>query len=191
MTTVVAIVTDDKVMIGSDSGSSTSRLIFNNRGPKFVKKGHWMFGYTGNGIMMNFMHEISEEDMLPYLDHDMSHLRRIVEKYFVPKRQIVKSRENDEALNWQMVAVTFGHIFEIENDGGVFEVATMGDDDVSFFAVGSGRYYALGALDAMYRSGRKFNPAKAMERALEAAARFDPWTQGPFHTETMEGGDDE
>ena len=66
-------------------------------------------------------------------------------------------------------------------------------DPYGLFAIGTGAQYALGAMYAMLPKNGKLDVALARKMAIKSisvAAKFDPYTGAPYHTQ-VQGRDED
>jgi len=174
MTTTLALKLKNKVVFASDSAASTDyRIHLYNHG-KFFK--------TSNGIVIGNAGSVREQQIvefgltIPTLEHAES-----VEHYMYRLANAIKSallsekaNKDDEWCRSSFIVYYDGRLFEFDVD---FQIAEHSDN---YEAIGSGQYYAIGAMDAMLQRGDD-DPVEIAKKAVETAIRHDPFSVGPVH----------
>lgn len=180
MTCIVGLEYDGKVYMGGDSAAVANSNLQLSNTPKVFKKQKLLIGYTWSFRMGQI---IQYAKAFPKIKEYPDNYEYLV-KSFVPFiRGLFKEAgwlkiENSRDEGGQFLIGIRGQLFEINSD---FSVLKMIDD---FNAVGSGAYYALGALRILKHNTDK-EPTIKVGLALEAAAYFSTSVSSPFVIEKL------
>ncbi len=197
MTTIIGIQCDGFCIAATDSRisevDSGSNLIsqfvsLKETNTKIAMNGRYLLGAAGDLRAINILHHLFQPPPAPptlkgkKLDHFITvkfipALREIFESsgYAMPDKDD-KSHVAEHASTVFM-AVN-GTIYIIDGDYAWIS------DSAGLFAIGSGAQYALGSLYTQMPKGKiTLQMAKKMAlRAINVAAKFDPYTGAPYHT---------
>lgn len=187
MTCIVGLVERDpklgrRVWMGADSvaGDSnyyTVRLVT----PKVFVKGDYIIGYTSSfrmGQILQYQTSLPKLDAPLVLDPPRDRLHAFMIQKFVPA--VAKAfetdgwlqKEKDRKSGGQFLVGVGGELFEIEDD-----FAVLKHVDFDFSVVGSGMYFAQGAVYALRDSN---NPRRRITTALDAAKNFNAYVRPPY-----------
>jgi ATP-dependent protease HslVU (ClpYQ) peptidase subunit len=173
MTTLVAVCKNDEIAIAADSlttfGDTRLSANFDKTSDKIVR-------YHGNyiGLCGSAAHQLVFQSLLAkHDDLDFSNKAAIFETFrklhpILKEQHFLnpKEEEDDPYESTQVTAL-------VANEHGIFGVYSMREvfEYTQFWAVGSGREFALGAMHALYP---KLRTAAAIAKAgIEAGATFD------------------
>lgn len=180
MTCIVGLEQDGKVYMGGDSAATSNKNLQLSDTPKVFRKQKLLIGYTWSFRMGQV---IQYAAAFPKLKEHSGNYAYLV-KSFVPFLrtafkdagwlEVEKSREE----GGQFLVGIRGELFEITSE---FAVLRMMD---GFNAVGSGFYYALGALRILENNVDK-DPITKVGLALETAAYFSMTVSAPFIFEEL------
>lgn len=185
MTTLVAVRKHDEIAIAADSLTTFGDLKLAaayDRSPEKIV--HYRGTYLG--LCGSAAHQLVFESLLArHDDFDFSDRRAIFETFRklhpIMKEQHFlnpKEEEDDPYESTQITAL-------IVNGHGIFGVYSMREvfEYTQFWAVGSGREFALGAMNALYP---RLKTAAAVARVgVEAGATFDKNTALPMSIYTL------
>ena len=180
MTCIVGLEYDGKVYMGGDSAAVANGNLQLSDTPKVFKKQKLLIGYTWSFRMGQI---IQYAKSFPKIKEYPDNYAYLV-KSFVPFiRSLLKDAgwliiEKSRDEGGQFLVGLRGELFEINSD---FSVLKMMD---GFDAVGSGSYYALGALRILKHNTDK-EPTMKIGLALEAAAYFSTSVSSPFVIEEL------
>jgi ATP-dependent protease HslVU (ClpYQ) peptidase subunit len=185
MTCIVGITDGTTVTMGADSAGSSGNYTLQRKDPKVFIKGQYLIGFTSSFRMGQLLMYKFKPALLPlYCDGDELHAHMCTT--FVDEiRKLFKDngfttiKDSVETGGCFLVGVN-GRLFEIDDD---FQV---GESIRNYSAVGSGTFYALGALFASNR--RDIEPEQRVIQALAAAEAFSPTVSGPFKVLTLKPG---
>lgn len=168
MTTIIVRRTPAGLSIGWDSRFSTPMAKGSLATPKVVAREGFVYGLAGTVRLQNVM----ESRELPVFEGGDA--RAWVMGELVPEVKSALDESGAVAVegmyDFEMLVVVGGRVFYVFGDLGVVE------EDSEFWVIGSGEFYAKGAL-AM--------GATTIE-ALRVAARFDPGTGGDLTVKRVE-----
>jgi len=165
MTTIVAVETDDKVFIGSDSqvtaGYQKSSLPYG----KIFSNGPYTIGAAGRYRYLQALEHME----LPVPDSGSldKFVSTVLGPYIKRKANEIENGIADESV---AIVVINKQVYEIEGDGCAVRNSS------GHYSIGSGSMYALGALAHLDGNVTKND----VLNALRAAARYDIGTSGPF-----------
>jgi hypothetical protein len=174
MTCIVGFQTPTGVIIGGDSAGSNEHHISVRADAKVFERGPFLYGITSSFRMGNLLRyafdppeALASESVEQYMHTRwLDALRRCFKD-----GGYARTHEGQESGGFFLVGYR-GRLFCVESD---YQLAQGADP---FAAVGSGMYYALGCLHAFV--GSNVEPVHRVERALQAAAYFDPFVRAPF-----------
>lgn len=180
MTCIVGLVENSKVYMGGDSAAVSNSNLQLTDTPKVFKKQELLIGYTWSFRMGQV---IQYADTFPKLKEQLDNYTYLVENFVPYLRAEFKDAgwlwtENSRDEGGQFLVGIRGELFEITSE---FAVLKMMD---GFDAVGSGSYYALGAMRILKHNTDK-DPIMKVGLALEAAAYFSTSVSAPFVFEEM------
>lgn len=186
MTTLVAVRKHDEIVIAADSlttfGDLKLAASFDKRPEKIVRYRDTFLGLCGSAA-----HQLVFESLLRSRE-DLDFSGRV--EIFDTLRKLhpvlkdqhflnPKEEEDDPYESTQITAL-------VANGHGIFGVFSMREvfEYTQFWAVGSGREFALGAMNALYS---RLKTAEAIARAgIEAGATFDKNTALPMSIYTVQ-----
>jgi len=173
MTTLVAVCKNDEIAIAADSlttfGDTRLSASFDKTSDKIVRYAGTYIGLCGSAA-----HQLVFQSLLAKPgDFDFSDKAAIFETFrklhpILKEQHFLnpKEEEDDPYESTQITAL-------VANEHGIFGVYSMREvfEYTQFWAVGSGREFALGAMHALYP---KLRTAAAIAKAgIEAGATFD------------------
>ena len=185
MTTLVVVRKNNEVAIAADSlttfGDTRLPAHFDRASDKIVQ-----FRGTYIGLCGSAAHQLVFESLLAkHSDLDFSNKRAIFETFrklhpILKEQHFLnpKEEEDDPYQSTQVTAV-------IANSSGIFGVYSMREvfEYTQFWAVGTGREFAIGAMFSLYD---RLRSAEAVARAgIEAGATFDKNSGLPLTIYTM------
>ncbi len=172
MTATVGVVSNGAVYIGSDSAGTApgSGLQQSYAAQKAFRNGEFLFGTSGSYRRSQLLHYLFTP---PAIEDDSDMLGYMV-RHFIPAMKDLYS-EHNEKLEEHILVGARGHLFRIEASFQVLETVD------GFDAVGSGNFFALGAMSAHRHSQQDF-PRTMIQAGLEAAAYFCASVREPFET---------
>lgn len=164
MTTIVAMIKDNKVYMGADhlgsDGFVKTEFVKNN---KLFKNGDFMIGYTtsyrmGQILEYSWAPPVRKEN----ITDDQYFYKDVLDSI----RQCFKDNDYGDKNGPDYQAGNFlvgwkGRIFEVQNAHAL--------EHVKFASVGSGSYHALGALLALDIINHQAEPHRLLEIALDVA----------------------
>lgn len=186
MTTVVVVKKNNQIAIAADSlvtfgDVRLSRAYEAN--DKLLQIGNSWVGMSGSSAHFPVM-----RSLLSYLDNAQLGTREQVFDTFIRVHQILKEKyflntkedEDDPYESSQITAL-------IANSTGIFGVYSYREvfSFERFWAIGSGREFALGAMHAIYNQ-RNMTAKKIAEIGVQAGAEFDKNSSLPLRVEVMQ-----
>jgi ATP-dependent protease HslVU (ClpYQ) peptidase subunit len=205
MTTIAGIQGDGFAVIGSDTrissyGSDGSAYQYSHLGPgtsKIAARGKFLLGAAGDLRAINLLHHVYQPPTVApslkgkKLDSFVTgkvipSLRQCFDTqgYSAPEKD--SSREHKAEQGSTIILVVNGTIYIIEED------YSWTTESTGLYACGTGSSYALGALYAT--TGGKnlslYQSKQAVIKALSTAAKFDPYSGGPYHTFVQQSQDE-
>ena len=173
MTTIVAVRKNDQIAIAADSmttfGDTRLSAEFDNASDKIVRYRDTYIGLCGSAA-----HQLVFQSMLAKQDHlDFSNKIGIYDTFqklhpILKEQHFLNPREeeDDPYESTQVTAL-------VANEHGIFGVFSMREvfEYSRFWAVGTGREFALGAMHAMY--GRLKTAEEIARVGIDAGATFD------------------
>jgi hypothetical protein len=200
MTTIIGIQGDGFALVCTDSqvsdidtqGYATQIATLRESASKIASNGRYLLGAAGDVRAINILHHAFTPPTAPAnlkgkrLDHFMTvkfipALRECFETqgYAIPQSD---SSEHIAEQGSSIIVVINGIIYVIDGTYSWYS------DTAGFYAIGTGAQYALGAIASMVPKG-KLTIASAKKMAIKAiaiAAKFDPYTGFPYHTQIQE-----
>lgn len=170
MTTVVAVQNKDGLIFGCDSQVS-GHYYDNLKSPKVAQNGPYTIGVAG---FLGALQAIHFAD-LPTPPKGLVNYDRFVKTVLIPAVRAVEEAEDIERGKSSYLFGFHGELYHVSTDGVFLNSAN------NFLAIGSGSIYARGYLLAVADVAVNGFAERDVEFALQAAARNDPWTSGPFH----------
>ena len=200
MTTIIAIQNQDYALVCSDSristmdegGFASQITTLGNNSAKIAENGKYLLGAAGDMRAINILHHAFTPPVVP-AGTTGKKLDNFITTKFVPslrecfEKQGYASPENESSTHIAqhestILTVVGGTIYVIDGD------YSWTSDINGIYALGTGSYYALGALQVLC-SSKATTAAQAKKIALKAiaiAAKYDPYTGGPFHCYVQE-----
>jgi ATP-dependent protease HslVU (ClpYQ) peptidase subunit len=195
MTTIIAIQGPDYALVCSDSrissmdeGGFTSQITtLGSNSSKVAENNKYLLGAAGDMRAINILHHAFTPP-IPPVGTTGKKLDNFITTKFVPslrecfEKQGYASPENESSTHIAqhestILTVVSGNIYIIDGD------YSWTSDVNGIYAIGTGSYYALGALQVLC-SSKIATVAQAKKNALKAiaiSAKYDPYTGGPFH----------
>jgi ATP-dependent protease HslVU (ClpYQ) peptidase subunit len=184
MTCIVALVHENKVLLGGDASASDDKsgLIFQRHDPKVFKVGQFGIGFVdsfrmGQILQYNWTPPVYKPTAgYKNLDKFMrtkfvESVKEAFQEHGYGKFGSSAPEDGDEGGVFIITVQGSGRIFVMDTD------YHIGEADVPYMAEGSGQQLALGSL---YSTGLIKTPRKRVRMALEAAAKFNMAVRGPF-----------
>ena len=177
MTCVVAIVNDNGVFMGSDLLGSNSYVKENRIDSKLFKKHNMIFGGADSYRLIQLLQWVWKPDEIKENQDEMEYMVTVI----VPS--IISVLENNHFLKMDNGRAESGpcllvginnRLFEIESD---YQVAEPRD---KFSSIGSGEYYAKGAMKAIVDIKGRNDPINVLEDALNIANYYNPYCGGEY-----------
>ena len=184
MTCIVALIHDNKVLLGGDSAASEEKsgLIFSRTDPKVFKVGQFGIGFVDSFRMG----QILQYNWTPPIYKPTSGYRNL-DKFMRTKFvESVKEAFKEHGYGNQTPGSTEdgdeGGIFiiTVQGSGRIFTMDSdfhIGEADIQYMAEGAGQDLALGSL---FSTVTIKTPRKRVRMALEAAAKFNMTVRPPF-----------
>jgi ATP-dependent HslUV protease subunit HslV len=179
MTTIVVVRKGDSAVIAADSLTTfgTTRLApaYDRSPEKITRHADSLIGVAGSAA-----HQLVLENLLERSDLDFRGKAAIYESFrklhpLLKDEHFLNPKEEDDDPyeSSQMTCM-------IANPSGIFAVYSMREvfEFDRFWAIGSGRDFALGAMFALYEG--ESDPAVIARRGIEAGAEFDTGTAPPI-----------
>ena len=168
MTCIVAIGHGGDVYMGGERGHSTSGWISSSTRPKVSKHGEYLFGYTANAGIGQWV-----QQGFPFPDIQLEDSYKHMITVFMPAlRNFLTDNDikyDDEAHGADLYIGLRGKVYEINT-------SHMYCTEYTEIAGGSGYQYAFGSL----YSTRDKDPIERIGMALGAAITYSPSCQGPI-----------
>jgi ATP-dependent protease HslVU (ClpYQ) peptidase subunit len=171
MSTVVGIVASDRIVLAADRRADTADALSDP-----VAK-----LWCGSNLAVGIAGDLQDFQILTDLfkdgASDLSRLRSVVTEFRNSLEKLGRVRPNTaeygscKALSHFLIATPYG-LFHLETEFLLRPIRT-------FWAIGSGRDFALGVVGYMRDRGMvnpKNHPDIAARAAVEVASMFDPWT---------------
>jgi ATP-dependent protease HslVU (ClpYQ) peptidase subunit len=172
MSTVVGIIEDKKIWIGCDSQATSQqgeiRPIICD---KVFRNGDFLIGYVGS-VRSG---QILRPELFPLDSTSIAsvlHLPDYIRLHFETYGCLSRDDDQSQMTTSNFLIASKDGLFEILADYQINEVP-------KYTAIGSGSNFAFGSLFTTHEMN-KFTPVERIEYALNAAARFDASSSGPF-----------
>lgn len=169
MTTIVAVQSADGVKFGADAQVTANRKYSHIHMAKISHRGQFIIAGSGLSSYCDVAQHIWNPPAPTTADKkDIYHF--VISKVIPSLKQCFKDNDlkldgdKDEETRFAFLIAVCGEVFDIGDD---FAVSI---DAGGLYAIGSGASLALGALES----------GKSIKRALEIAAKHDPYTGAPF-----------
>lgn len=176
MTCVVAISDGVNVYMGSDSAISDSDTgnMSNLRLPKIFIRDEYLIGYSGSIRFGKFIQHSFEFPIVPEWAVGSDKLDEFINGSVIPEMKIQTSSHELEPKEKEVFSLLIGirgHIFEVDNEWGAYEVLD------NYAAIGSGGPIALGAI---YASNAIGSPESKLILGLKSAIKFNAFCKEPY-----------
>lgn len=183
MSCVIGLVTEDGVLLGSDSGASDGNIIVSsNQSKLFVRE---VLGTHGQKIRigigavgsikagMVLAHKFSPPDILDAKpdEYVMAELVPVIEKLF-RENGVIDEKCAQHSDGTMLLVAVLNNLYYVGEDFGVISNSNGYD------AIGSARELALGAICALLQVDTP--PKMTVEVALNAAAMLTAFVEYPF-----------
>jgi hypothetical protein len=184
MTAVVALIHENKVLLGGDAAASDDKsgLIFSRVDPKVFRVGQFGIAFVDSFRMG----QILQYNWVPPIYKPTAGFKNL-DKFMRTKFiESVKEAFKDQGYGNQTAGSTEdgdeGGIFiiAVQNTGRIFTMDTdfhIGEADLQYMAEGAGQELCLGSL---YSTNSIKTPRRRIRMALEAAAKFNMSVRPPF-----------
>jgi|MDTA01.1.fsa_nt_gb ATP-dependent protease HslVU (ClpYQ) peptidase subunit len=177
MTCIVGLAHGGKVYMGGDSASVQGWTRRQTALKKVFRRGPFLIGYTSSFRMGQLLEHHLDVPKQKATESDMSYM---VTGFIESTRKLLKEKgftkvESNAESGGQFLVGYRGSLYTIHRD---FQVGQAAD---GLDAVGSGREYALGAMQAL----SKLPPARRIKKALEITAYFNAAVAPPFVVRQM------
>jgi hypothetical protein len=184
MTAVVALIHENKVLLGGDAAASDDKsgLIFSRVDPKVFRVGQFGIAFVDSFRMG----QILQYNWIPPIYKPTAGFKNL-DKFMRTKFiESVKEAFKEQGYGNQTAGSTEdgdeGGIFiiSVQNSGRIFVMDTdfhIGEADLQYMAEGAGQELALGSL---FSTTSIKTPRKRVRMALEAAAKFNMSVRPPF-----------
>lgn len=187
MSTIVVAKKNSKVVIGADSlttqGSINIQAKYFTNKSKLVKLGNSYIGTVGStaiGLMLSSLYKryksLFNLSSAEAIYETLLKIHPILkEEYFIETED---EHEDQEFQSNQIFGL-------IANKTGAYSIQSYREvgSVERFWAIGSGKSFALGAMHAMYESEK--NPRRIAEAGLKAACEFDDGSDLPLEVKTI------
>ena len=184
MTAVVALIHENKVLLGGDAAASDEKsgLIFSRVDPKVFKVGQFGLAFV-DSFRMGQILQYSWVPPIYKPTAGFKNLDKFMRTKFV---ESIKEAFKEHGYGNQTAGSTEdgdeGGIFiiAVQNAGRIFVMDTdfhIGEADIQYMAEGAGQELALGSL---YSTASIKTPRKRVRMALEAATKFNMSVRPPF-----------
>ena len=176
MSTIVVVKKANRVVIGADTqnsqGSITIRNIYQSNNDKLIRHGKSYIGVVGSSAFYHLLPSLfkKHKDKIN-LNSSEAIFETLVKIHPILKDEyyIETDEHDDDSQEFES-----NQIFAlIANKTGAYEIQSYREVHAieRFWAVGSGKRFALGAMHAVYNTEK--NPRKIAEAGLKAACDFD------------------
>ena len=172
-----------KIYLGCDSAVTMgNHIAYSLNHPKIFKRGEFLFGGAGALRDLQIVGHVSaippcleKQDPLEYMINILvPELRKSFNE--VGRMEIIDSQEEGDSI---FLVVFRGHLYLIAGRFDVLEI------EEGFQSIGSGYQCALGSLNTT--KGRNMDAKSRIKVALETAAKYDIYVNGPFEIIDEEG----
>lgn len=176
MSTIVVVKKDKRVVIGADTmqsqGSTTIRSMYQPKGDKIFKFRQSYIGVTGSSAFKYVLASLFKKHKdLINLNSAEEIFETLLKIHPILKNDyFIETNENDD----ESQEFESNQIFAlIANKTGAYEIQSYREvhNIGQFWATGSGKLFALGAMHAIYKTEK--NPRVIAEKGLKAACEFD------------------
>ena len=206
MTTIIGIQGKDFSVIGADSkistfddqGFITSQTTLPRHTSKITSKNGYLLGAAGDVRAINLLHHVYEPPTARYATTREKLDQHIVKRVIPTLRQCFDEqgfsppekgdREHKAEHSSTVIVGLKGRIYVIESD------YSWTEDGEGVYVIGTGTQFARAAvhvlmdgLDLMKLNQKKV--VQVVEKALEVACIYDPYSGGPFHIYTQAEGE--
>lgn len=171
MTCIIGLIHDGRVYMGADSQASDGWAKQMVRHPKVFQTGQFLIGYTTSfrmGQLLQYQLEVKpqgdEDDYAYMVTSFVEAVRKVLKDYGYAKV------ENNQEQGGNFLIGYNGRLYELQSDMAVLDYMD------SFSAVGCGRAYALGAMEAL----ADMPPSIRIKQALAISALFSNGVDPPF-----------
>jgi hypothetical protein len=184
MTCIVALIHDNKVLLGGDAAASDDKsgLIFSRVDPKVFRVGQFGIGFVdsfrmGQILQYNWIPPIYKPTAgFKNLDKFMrtkfiESIKESFKEHGYGNQTAGSTEDGDEGGVFLIAVQNAGRIFTMDSD---FHI---GEADVQYMAEGAGQDLALGSL---FSTSSIKTPRKRVRMALESAAKFNMTVRPPF-----------
>lgn len=201
MTTIIGYQGDGFAVIGADtrissfddSGSAYQITTLGSGSTKIASNGKYLLGAAGDMRAINILHHVFQPPAItPGLKGKK--LDEFITVKFIPALRSCfdshgysppagKDNEHLAEQGSSIVVVVNSTIYVVETD------YSWTSDIFGVYATGSGSAYALGAMQALCIGKKALTPQQAkaaINKALQIASKFDPYTGSPFNFYTQE-----
>lgn len=188
MTTLIATVTPKGATFTTDSGITSS--IAHQDTNKIATQGTWLIACAGSVRQANILHHAVRYPKVPaYLDATkddskwlswfVNHVVPAIRKESIAEG-VAEIANNEISLGGSALLATHGKVFEVD-----FDLAS--GLIVDYWAKGSGRSIALGALTAFHKQTDWLREHRYYAcDAINIAKQFDPYTRGRIYQATSQ-----
>lgn len=183
MTCIVALIHENKVLLGGDAAASDDKsgLIFQRTDPKVFKVGQFGIGFVDSFRMG----QILQYNWTPPVYKPTSGYRNLDKFVRTKLVESIKDAFKEHGYGNFSSGTEDGDIggifiITVQGAGRIFTMDSdfhIGEADVQYMAEGAGQELALGSL---YSTGLIKTPRKRVRMALEAAAKFNMSVRPPF-----------
>lgn len=172
MTCIIGLVESGVVYIGADSGLVCGNEVRVYAHPKVFRVGEFLIGYCGSvresQVLRFHLYVEPRAAIQPKLEYMVTTFVEAV-RTCLKDYGVSRIENNVESGGYFLVGYQ-GHLYFFATDMQVSEYAD------GFHAIGSGAYYALGAMQVL----KDLSPRCRIQRALESSAYFCSGVMGPF-----------
>lgn len=179
MTCIVGIEHAGGVTIGADAAASTNAITEARADAKIFRVGPYLFGFTTSfrmGQLLRYAFNPPEPDLRDVDKHMVTTFVDELRRCF--KDGGWAATENSVERGGTFLVGVSGRLYCVHSD---YQVARNLD---GYAACGSGESLALGSLHTTAQYD--LTPKQRALHALEAAARHNPFVDGPFTVQTMQ-----
>lgn len=205
MTTIIGVQGPGWSIIGSDSkissfddqGYITSQSTLPRHSSKIAEKNGYLLGAAGDVRAINLLHHVYEPPSTRYATTREKLDQHITKRVIPTLRQCFDDegfsppekgdRDHKAEHNSTVIISVKGRIYVVESDYSWVE------DETNIYVLGTGSQFARAAMHVITEGVDvgKISQKKAIpmvEKALETACTFDPYSGGPFHIFTQKDG---
>ena len=203
MTTIVAYQGENYAVVGVDSrissmdegGFASQIMTLASGSSKVASNGKYLLGAAGDVRAINILHHAFTPPP-PTVGMKGKKLDQFMTVKFIPalrecfeKQGYATSPESESAVHMAqhestILVVVNANIYVVDGD------YSWASDATGIYALGTGSAYALGAMHSMIgKDNKSLTPLQAkryITKALNIAAKFDPYTGSPFQTYVQE-----